>query len=212
MQQRSEEWYQARLGIPTASRISDIMSTTKTGVSASYKNYMAELIAEKLTGKPYEGFFSNAMQRGIDLEALARFSYEIETGNIVKEIGFCKHPEINMGASPDGLVGEDGLIEIKCPNTTTHLEIIQTAKIQSKYIWQMQCQMECTNREWCDFVSFDDRVNIDTQLVILRVYRDEKAIKKMLDKVKEFNEKMEADIQTIRSWASRDLQNKWVTT
>lgn len=191
MQQRSEEWYQARLGVVTASRVADIMATTKTGEAASYKNYMMQLLCERLTGNVENGYVSEAMQRGIDLEPAARIFYEIHTGNNVTEVGFIKHKSINMGASPDGLIGTDGLIEIKCPNTAQHIEVLESGAVPKKYIWQMMAQMECTGRQWCDFVSFDDRLNEEYQLFVKNIERDEKLIQEMLSKVSVFNEKLD---------------------
>jgi putative phage-type endonuclease len=186
MQQRSPEWYAERLGIPTASRISDVMAETKNGPAASRQNYLAELVIERLTGMPTESFTSPAMLRGIELEDVARTEYEIRTEDFVDQIGFIRHPDIEMGASPDGLVGNNGLVEIKCPNSATHLKTLLKGDIKPEYIWQMQCQMTCTDREWCDFVSFDDRFPGDYSFCCIRVYRDDNAIIKMLNNTEKF--------------------------
>ena len=152
MEQRSEEWYTARLGCVTASRAADVMAKTKAGYSASRGNYMAQIITERLTERPTEGFSSSAMQWGTDTEPQARMAYELMTGETVEETGFVPHPTIKFfGASPDGLVGSDGLIEIKCPNTATHIDTLLSDKVPSKYIKQMHVQMICTDRQWCDF-------------------------------------------------------------
>lgn len=173
--QRSDEWFISRLGKITASRISDVMAKLKNGNEpAARRKYRAQLVIERLTGEREEGFCSGAMRRGIELEPAARASYEFITGNTVEEIGFVDHPTVAMsGASPDGLIGEDGLIEIKCPNTATHLEYLLSGKAPSEYLKQMQWQMECTGRKWCDFVSYDPRMPIDLQLFMVRVDRDE---------------------------------------
>ena len=150
-QQRSPEWYQARVGKVTASRLKDVMAKTKSGYSTSRKNYMMELLCQSLSGHVEEGFKSSAMQRGIDLEPIARGAYEADKGVMVDEVGFIVHPSnSNFGASPDGLVDDDGLVEIKCPNTATHVEFLKTGKPNREYILQMHGQMLCAGRKWCD--------------------------------------------------------------
>ena len=173
MQQQTEEWYQARIGRVTASRVADLMAKTKSGPSASRENYMAQLICERLTGARTEGFTSAAMMHGVDTEPQARMAYELMTGEAVVETGFIPHPTIaGFGASPDGLVGSDGLIEIKCPNSATHIETLLAGKVPSKYMIQMQVQMMCCGRDWCDFVSFDPRMPGDMNFWMQRVHAD----------------------------------------
>lgn len=173
IEQGTPEWFAQRMGKVTASRISDIIAKTKTGVSASRGNYLAQLVAERLTGQTADTFKSGAMQHGTETEPMARMAYEAETGLMVGEVAMIEHPTILMtGASPDGLVGEDGLVEIKCPNTSTHIATLLADKAPSGYIPQMQWQMACTGRAWCDFVSFDPRMPEDMQLFIKRVPRD----------------------------------------
>ena len=169
MQQREDAWYAARLGRVTASKISDLMAKTKSGPSASRRNYMMQLLCERLTGKREEGFTSAAMQRGTDLEAIARSAYEVDQGVMVQEVGFIPCPGIPMaGASPDGLVGDDGLVEIKCPNTATHVEFLRTGEIDRGYKLQMIWQLKCTGRAWCDYVSYDDRLCQELQYRCVR--------------------------------------------
>jgi putative phage-type endonuclease len=169
MEQRSNEWFAARLGKVTASRVADVIAKTKTGYSTSRDNYMAQLVCERMTGTQGESYNNAAMQWGTDQEPLARAAYEAVADVLVDEIGFVVHPTIvNAGASPDGLVGDVGLIEIKCPNTATHIETLLSGKVPSKYIPQMQWQMACTGRKWCDFVSFDPRMPEGLQLFIQR--------------------------------------------
>ena len=173
IEQGTPEWFAQRLGKVTASRISDIIAKTKTGVAASRGNYLAQLVAERLTGQTADSFKSGAMQHGTETEPQARMAYEAETGLMVSEVAMIEHPTIAMsGASPDGLVGEDGLVEIKCPNTSTHIATLLADKAPSGYIPQMQWQMACTGRQWVDFVSFDPRMPDDMQLFIKRVPRD----------------------------------------
>lgn len=169
-EQRTDEWFAQRCGKVTASRIADLMARTKSGPGAARKNYLAELLVERLTGEPKQGFSSAAMEWGTEQEPRARAMYSFLTGFSVVETGFVPHPTLGMtGASPDGLVGEDGLVEIKCPNTATHIETLRGGKIDSKYLKQMHWQMICTDREWCDFVSFDPRLPEQMQIHVQRV-------------------------------------------
>ena len=173
MEQGTEEWFTIRIGKVTASRVADVIAKTKTGYSASRDNYMAQLVCERLTGQKGESFSNAVMQHGTETEPLARLSYEVATNVLVDEVGFVPHPSIEMaGASPDGLVGTDGLLEIKCPNTATHIETLLSESVPGKYNTQMQFQMACTGRQWCDFVSFDNRLPEELQLFVKRVPRD----------------------------------------
>ncbi len=173
MEQRSDEWFAARMGKVTASRMADVMARTKSGYGAGRANYMAELICERLTGASAERFTNAAMQWGTDVEPQARAAYEFLTDATVSETGFHLHPAIcDLGASPDGLVGNDGLLEIKCPNTGTHLDTLIGETIPQKYVLQMHTQMLCTGRVWCDFVSFDPRLPAELQIWIKRVPLD----------------------------------------
>ena len=187
MQQRSEEWFAARAGKVTSSRVADVVAKTKTGTSASRANYMAELVIERLTGTPAERFSNGAMQWGAEKEPEARERYQIESGNLVDEIAFVQHPRIAFsGASPDGLVGDDGLIEIKCPNSATHIETLLSQKIPDKYQLQMLWQMACTQRSWCDFVSYDPRMPEGMQLWIQRYNLDRERLKTIEESVETF--------------------------
>jgi len=173
MEQQSNEWFTARLGKVTASRVADVIAKTKTGYSASRDNYMAQLICERLTGQKGESFTNAAMEWGTQTEPLARSAYENARNLLVKEVGFINHPRIEMsGASPDGLVADDGLVEIKCPNTATHIDTLLSGKVPTKYITQMQWQMLCCQRKWCDFVSFDNRLPEHLQLFVQEVEFD----------------------------------------
>jgi len=173
MDQGSEEWFTIRIGKVTASRVADVIAKTKTGYSATRDNYMAQLVCERLTNQKGESFTNAAMQHGTDTEPLARAAYEALHDVLVDEVGFVPHPTIKMaGASPDGMVGDDGLIEIKCPNTATHIETLLSQSVPGKYNTQMQFQMACTGRQWCDFVSFDNRLPTELQLFVKRVPRD----------------------------------------
>jgi putative phage-type endonuclease len=204
MDQCSEEWYSARLGKVTASRLSDVLATIKTGEAAARANYRIELVAERLTGKSTPGFTSAAMQWGVSCEPMARSAYETETGLIVTEVGFVDHPTIEMtGASPDGLVGDDGLIEIKCPDTKTHIETLTSKKAPSKYIPQMQWQMACTGRQWVDFVSFDPRLPEHLMLEIIRVDRDQSLIDQYSEAVSIFLAEVSKTVELLNSRSSK---------
>ena len=173
LEQGSPEWLAARVGKVTASRVADLIAKTKSGWGASRANYMAELIAERLTGHPAASFTNAAMQWGTDTEPQARAAYEFFTDAQVVEVGLVPHPLIaDAAASPDGLVGDDGMIEIKCPNTSTHIDTLLGEKVPAKYNTQMQWQMACADRKWCDFVSFDPRMPAHLQMFVKRVDRD----------------------------------------
>lgn len=186
-EQRTDDWFAARVGKVTASAIAKVMARTKSGYGADRTNYHAQLVTERLTGKPTDGFTNAAMQWGVDTEAEARTVYAAHIGDIVPEIGFVDHPSIRMtGASPDGLVGFDGLVEIKCPNTATHIATLDGAPIDRKYLLQMQWQMACTERHWCDFASYDPRLPEAMRLHVRRVERDESLLSEIGDEVMKF--------------------------
>lgn len=199
MEQRSTEWFNARLGKVTASRVADVIAKTKTGYSTSRENYMAQLVCERMTGTQGESYSNAAMQWGTDQEPLARAAYEAAKDVLVDEVGFITHPTIiAAGASPDGLVGDDGLIEIKCPNTATHIDTLLSDKVPSKYNTQMQWQMACTGRKWCDFVSFDPRMPEGLQLFIQRVDFDAEYVKMLEAEITEFLGELETKIEKLK--------------
>ena len=199
IEQGTDEWFAIRCGKVTASRVADVIATTKSGYSASRANYEAQLICEILTSKSAESFTNAAMQWGTEIEPLARAQYELKTGNMVNQVGFVVHPMIEQaGASPDGLIGEDGCIEIKCPNTSTHLDTLLSQKVPSKYITQMTWQMVCTGRKWCDFVSYDPRLPENLQLYIERIELDEEYGKKLESEVKGFLEEVNEKVEKLR--------------
>lgn len=198
--QGSDEWKQLRLGKVTASRVADVIAKTKSGWGTSRFNYAAELIAERLTGTTAEGFTSSAMQWGTDQEPMARMAYEFLHNVTVGQVAFVGHPTIqDAGASPDGIVGEDGLVEIKCPNTATHIDTLIAQTIPAKYITQMQWQMACTGRKWCDFVSYDPRLPESMQVFVKRVDRDEAFILELENEVVAFLEtEVVAKVNSLR--------------
>jgi putative phage-type endonuclease len=175
--QGSDEWKQLRLGKVTASRVADMVARTKSGYGASRANYAAQLIAERLTGQPAESYVNAAMQHGTDTEPEARNAYCFYSGWDVQEVAFVQHPTIaDAGCSPDGLVGDDGMIEVKCPMTAGHLDTLLGQAVPAKYIDQMQFQMACCGRQWVDFVSYDPRLPENMRLFVRRVMRDDKRI------------------------------------
>ena len=200
--QGSPEWFAARCGQVTASRISDVIAKTKTGWGASRANYMAQLIAERLTGAPAESYTNAAMQWGLDTEPQAKAAYSFCHDAEIIEVGLIPHPQIPMSsASPDGLIAPDGLVEIKCPNTATHIETLLGSEIPDKYIVQMQWQMACAGAEWCDFVSFDPRMPARLSLHVKRVIRDHKRIGELEALVKDFLGELDTKLNTLNAIA-----------
>ena len=196
--QGSDQWFAIRIGKVTASRVADILAKTKSGYSTSRDNYMAQLVCERLTGQKADGFTNAAMQWGTETEPLARAAYEALKDVLVDEVGFVPHPTIKMaGASPDGFVGQDGLIEIKCPNTATHIDTLLSESVPTKYFTQMQFQLACTGREWCDFVSFDNRLPEELQLFVKRVPRDDTYIKLMESEIVQFIAELDDKINKL---------------
>lgn len=193
IEQGTDEWKQLRLGKVTASRIADVMSKGKGGAeSAGVRNYRAQLVCERLTGQKEDSYINGAMQRGTELEPMARECYEFLQGVTVDQIAFVDHPTVPMsGASPDGLVGEDGLVEIKCPNTATHIDYLLSNSAPSNYILQMLWQMACTGRKWCDFVSYDPRLPEDLQMLVIRYHRADDEIQALEAAVISFNKSVD---------------------
>lgn len=198
--QGTPEWFALRLGKVTASKVADIIAKTKSGPSASRANYAAQLIAERLTGTCEPSFTNAAMQWGTDKEPEARNAYCFRNDCDVVEVAFVDHPTIAMtGASPDGLVGDDGLVEIKCPNTATHLDTLQSQTIPSKYKTQMAWQIACTGRQWCDFVSYDPRLPERMRLFVKRVHREELGIPELEAEVSEFLVEVAAKVDDLKA-------------
>jgi putative phage-type endonuclease len=199
MEQLSQEWFEARLGKVTASRVSDVLATIKSGEAASRRNYKIQLATERLTGKKTDTYMNQAMQDGVDREPMAREIYSKLTDNQVYEDGFVQHPRIEMsGASPDGFVGKNGIIEIKCPVETTHTTNLLERKLPSKYKPQVQWQLACTEREWCDFISYNPNFELRLQLIHVRVHRDDEYIKMLEFEITKFLEEVEEMINQLK--------------
>jgi putative phage-type endonuclease len=204
-EQGSPEWFAARLGKVTASRVSDVIAKTKSGWSASRANYMAQLVAERLTGQVQESYSNAAMVWGTETEPLARSAYEFRTDATVTPAWFIDHPKIAMsGASPDGLIGDVGLVEIKCPNTATHIDTLLGKVIPAKYEAQMLWQMACTGANWCDFVSFDPRLPENMRLFVSRLHRDDTRIKELETDISAFLVELDAKVKTLTDLYEKD--------
>jgi putative phage-type endonuclease len=203
-EQGTDSWFANRLGKVTASRLADVLAKTKTGYSASRANYMTQLVLERITQTRAESFSNAAMAWGTEQEPFARAAYEAYTGQMVEEVGFMPHPIIEAaGASPDGLVG-DGMVEIKCPSSSTALEVWLTHSqgnnpVDAKYYAQMQWQMRCADRAWCDYVVFDPRMPGKAQLFIFRVERNNDWLKIAEDEVIKFLAEVDAKVKSLKT-------------
>jgi hypothetical protein len=191
--QRTDEWFAARIGRATASRFKDVLARVKNGEAASRRDYRSQLVVERLTGAREEGYTNAAMQWGIDHEDDARAMYGAE----VMECGFIAHPTLMAGASPDGFVGDDGLVEIKCPKTATHIDMLLAGKMPSEHIPQVQGQMWIVDKSWCDLVSYDPRLPIEHQLVVYRIHRDEQYIAMLKREVKRFLDEVDETVNRL---------------
>ncbi len=206
IEQGSPEWFAERSGKVTASRVADVIAKTKTGPSASRANYMAQLVCERLTGEVAESFTSKEMQWGTDQEPNARAAYEFRTDATVEQVGFVPHPRIaDSGASPDGLVAAEGLVEIKCPNTATHIETLLGRAVPGKYITQIQWQLASTGRAWCDYVSFDPRMPESMSLFVARVHRDNAMIADLEKQVSEFLAELDRKVSDLKAQYERQI-------
>jgi putative phage-type endonuclease len=201
IEQRTDEWFAQRLGKVTASRVADVIAKTKTGPSASRDNYATQLVLERLTNAKGEFFTNAAMQWGTETEPMARQAYELKRNVFVDEVGFIDHPTIDMsGASPDGLVDKNGLVEIKCPESKTHMEYLLSGKPPAKYIPQMMWQMACTGREWCDFVSFDPRFPINLQIFVIKVEYDPTYVRMLELEITQFLDEVSKKVELLRKF------------
>ena len=198
VQQGTEEWHAQRIGRVTSSRIADVMAKGRGGApSVSRKKYVNALALERYTGKKEITYANDAMARGIELEPLARSAYESFTKTAVREVGFIVHPDFNWtGSSPDGLVGDDGLVEIKCPLNPKHHENLFRGGPDPQYHWQMQHQMWVTGRAWCDFVSWNPEFG-KLDLSVCRVFRNDVIITQMVEQLQLFNEEVEKSLNDM---------------
>lgn len=206
LEQRSPEWFAARAGVITASRIGDLLARTKTGPSASRKNMITTLAVERLTGACVETYTNAAMQRGVELEQEALDAYAFETGVAVTPLAYAAHPTLpRVGCSPDGLVGSDGLVEVKCPSAMgKHLDALQSAAHADEYRWQLQHQLCVTGRDWVDAVSYDPRFPAGLQLAIKRVFKNAEDQEAIRAECVSADAEIEALVASLRSLAARD--------
>ena len=199
IEQGSPEWFALRLGKVTASRIADVLAKVKTGEAVTREDYRTELVVQRLTNKPSETFTNPAMEWGTLQEPMARIAYEAHANVFVEQVSFVEHPTIEwFGCSPDGLVGEDGLLEIKCPSSKNHIKYLLGGKPPAKYVPQMQCQMAVTGRKWCDFVSYDPRLPEDLQLFVVRLERDVSFIMSMEEEVDKFLKEVNVMVNKLK--------------
>jgi putative phage-type endonuclease len=204
MEQRSPEWFAARCGKVTASRIADMTARIKSGWGASRANYLAELVAERLTGVPASGYVNAPMLRGIETEPEAIIAYEFYSGHDVEPVGFISHPTIEQsGASPDGYLGNDGVLEVKCPNTSTHIDTLLGKTVPQKYVLQIQWQLACSGRQWGEFVSYDPRMPEELKLFVQRVQRDDGKIHELESEVVTFLGEVESKVQQLLALADK---------
>lgn len=200
IEQRSPEWFLARLGKPTGSKFGIIMAGP---TYAGWKNYRAQLVTERLTGVPTDTYTSPEMQWGTDTEPLARLMYGLKTGNVVEEVGFIELEDLPAGVSPDGLVNKDGGVEFKCPNTATHIATLRTEKVPQIYVAQVQGGMLATGRKWWDFVSFDPRLPENARMIIIRVPRDDEYIERLKTNLKRFITEVEEEVEFIKNYGAK---------
>lgn len=199
-EQGSEEWKRARAGSLGASQIHEALARTKTGWGASRANRLATLVTERLTGQPQDTYQNAAMLHGIETEPEARVAYEFWQDVTVVQVGMARHPTIaGTHASPDGLVGDDGLVEIKCPQAAQHLATLLGEPIADKYIMQMLWQMRCCEREWSDYVSYNPAFPERMRMVVKRVQRDDKRIAEMERDVTAFLNEVNESVDRLRS-------------
>lgn len=195
--QRSEDWHSERCGKVTASRVKDLNAKPTKGKALNALGLT--ILAERITGLQEEIKQNAAMQWGIDNEPYAIAAYENKTGNFVLGNGVIDHPFIEMfAASPDGLVGEDGQIEVKCPNTTTHLNTLLTGVVPNEHLPQITCQLACTRRQWCDFVSYDPRLEPELQIIIIRIFAKDLDITGLESDVRKFNKSIDEAIGKLK--------------
>lgn len=198
-EQRSEAWFAARAGRITGSRAADILAKIKTGEAAARRDYRLQLAVERLTGKPQESGFCNAeMQRGIDLEPMARAQYEGRSGNFVRQTGFCQHDDLLAGCSLDGDIDEfEGILELKVPKSSTHIEYLKGARLPPAYIPQITHNLWISGAAYCDFVSFDDRMPPGLEYFCVRVHINELSIPDYQKAALAFLDEVEAEHQAL---------------
>ena len=202
--QGSAEWKKARAGLVTASRMGDVLAKIRTGEAAARRDYRTQLLAEILTGTPQDDGYMNAeMTWGVEQEPLARSAYELAADVLVDQVGLVLHPTIERAAaSPDGLSGADGVLEIKCPKTATHLQYLMDGCVPSKYEPQIMWQLACTGRAWAEFVSYDPRLPEKMRLFRVTVKRNDERIAELEREVLSFLGDLDKMLNTVRAFAA----------
>lgn len=197
--QRSAEWFLARAGRLTGSRASDMLAKIKSGEAAARRDYRMQLLTERLTGQPQENVFVNAaMQRGIDCEPLALATYEAQTGNVVRRTGFLMHTAHMAGCSLDGDVdGYEGIVELKCPKSATHLGYLQAGKLPTEYLPQVTHNLWLTGAKWLDFGSWDDRFPEHLQFFLIRVQAKDLDLEGYERAALKFLAEVDAEVQAL---------------
>lgn len=201
IEQGTDEWLQLRLGKATASRFKDIIATNRDGQpSTARAKYRAELLHERLFGRPVERYRSAAMEWGNDTETLARVTYSAVTGNVVAPGPFVQHDQLPAGASPDGLVGDEGTIEIKCYELHNHIAVLRTGQMPALHMAQVQGQLWLSERQWCDFISFAPELPDNAQIFVQRIERDEKYAHMLQAAVESFLIEVEEEMEFVKNW------------
>lgn len=207
LEQRTPEWHQARLGRVGGSDVDAMLSTIKSGEAAARRDLRMRLVCERLTGRvPEAGYVNAEMQRGIEMEPIARAVYEAETGAMVQAIGYVQHDELMAGYSPDGFVGADGIIEVKCPKTATHLKYLRDGRVPLDYLGQCQHALWITGRAWIDFISFDDRLPEALAFFCVRLTRDAAMVDAYDASIKTFLASVDTELEALQTLA--DLRGR----
>lgn len=202
VEQGSQEWIDARLGLATSSRFRDILAKarSKGDEAAARRNYRAELVVERMTGKQVERYVTAAMDWGTQTEDLAKLAYTLVTTNLVDDVGFIRHKTLQAGASPDGLIGLDGCLEIKNKMLANHIEVLKASHMPAEHRAQVQGQIWLTGRKWCDFVSFAPELPENAQLFIERIYRDDEYIRTLQLEVALFLDEIDEDVKFLTEY------------
>lgn len=206
--QGTPEWLELRIGKISASRAKDLLATVRYGEAAGYRNYKTELAVERITGTRYERYVTKQMEYGTETEGVAATVYQLITGNVAKECGMYAIEGTNVVASPDRLVGDDGLVEIKCRELGNHVDSITTGKVPDEYYKQIQFQLWVTHRQWCDYVSYGDEMPDNSKVFVKRIERDEEVINDIVERVEKIEEDISKTTEAIKSYNVNNIENK----
>ena len=203
--QRSEAWFKDRLGLATGSRAGDVLAKIKTGEAAARRDYRCQLVAERLTGKPQEDGYTNIdIERGIQLESAARMAYEAATGLLAEETGFLRSTALEAGCSLDGAINAfEGILEVKCPRTATHINYLRDGKLPPKYTAQVTHNVLIADAKWADFVSFCPALPENLSLFVVRVKREDLDIAGYEAELKTFLEEVATETESLKNWGKQ---------